>query len=178
MNDVRLMYRIVIIIYTSLLTIVSAVMKKSKNAIATGAVSYNIPHNACNSLLTILQKYTPYKWPSQMRTVLQTVRQTDVIKVCEGEYFHWGLDNIIEKMLLKCDQIKSIDLLINIDGLPLGKSSNASLWPILCSNTIDNAVYLVGAYFGHKKPQDPNIFLESLVNDLTRLIKIFTNMIK
>jgi len=31
-------------------------------------------------------------------------------------------------MLLKCDQIKSIDLLINIDGLSLGKSSNASIF--------------------------------------------------
>jgi len=45
--------------------------KEFKNAIATWAISYNIPHNACNSLLTILQKYTPYKWPSQMRTVLR-----------------------------------------------------------------------------------------------------------
>lgn len=73
-------------------------------------------------------------------------------------------------MLLKCDGIESIDLLINIDGLPLAKSSNASLWPILCSNTIDNAVYLVGAYFGYEKPRDPNAFLQSLVDDLIRLI--------
>jgi len=34
-----------------------------------------------------------------MRTVVQTVGQTDVIKVCEGEYFHWDLDNIIEKII-------------------------------------------------------------------------------
>jgi len=63
-----------------------------------------------------------------------------------------------------------INLLINIDGLPLAKSSHASLWPILCSNTINNTVYLVGAYFGHKKPHDSNIFLQPLVNDLTNLI--------
>jgi len=105
-----------------------------------------------------------------MRTVLQTIRQTDVIKVCKREYFHWSLGNIIEKMLLKCNPIKSIDLLINIDRLPLGKLSNASIWPILYSNTIDNAMYLVGAYFGHKKPQDPNVFLQSLVNNLTRIL--------
>jgi len=35
--------------------------EKEFNAIATWAISYNIPHNARNSLLTILQKYTPYK---------------------------------------------------------------------------------------------------------------------
>jgi len=89
---------------------------------------------------------------------------------CEGEYFYWSLDNIIQKMLLKCNENESIDLLINIDGLPLEKSSNASLWLILCSNTKDNAMYLIGAYFGYEKPRDSNVFLQSLVNDLTRLI--------
>lgn len=144
--------------------------KEFQNAIATWVVSYEVPHNACNALLKILQKYTPYNYPSQMRTLLQTPRQTDLSKVCEGEYFHWSLDNIIQKMLLKCDENESIDLLINIDGLPLGKSSNASLWLILCLNTKNNAVYLIGSYFGYEKLRDPNVFLQSLVNDLTRLI--------
>lgn len=143
--------------------------KEFESALTTWAVSYNIPHNACNALLKILQKYTSYKCPSQMRTLLRTPQQTVISKVCEGEYFHWSLDNIIKKMLLKYNE-NAIDLLINIDGLPLGKSSNTSLWLILCSNTKDNAVYLIGAYFGREKPQDSNIFLQRLVNDLIRLI--------
>lgn len=105
-----------------------------------------------------------------MRTLLQTPRQTDISKIFEGKYAHWSLDNVIHKMLLKCNYIESIDLLINIDGLPLGKSSNTSLWLILCSHTKDITVYLIGAYFGHEKPRDPNVFLQSLVIDLTRLI--------
>lgn len=141
-----------------------------KNAVATWAVSYNVPQNACNALLKILQKYTSCNFPSQMRTLLQTPRQTDIMRVCGEEYYHWGLDNVIRKMILKCDDIKSIDLLINIDGLPLRKSSHATLWPILCSNITDNTVYLVGTYFRYEKPRDSNVFLESLVNDLTRLI--------
>lgn len=52
-------------------------------------------------------------------------------------------------MLLKCN-FEHIHLLLNIDSLPLSKSSNASLWPILISNTIQNDVYIVGAYFGKK----------------------------
>lgn len=63
------------------------------------------------------------------------------MRVCGEEY--WDLDNVIRKMILKCDDIKSIDLLINIDGLSLRKSSHATLWPILCSNMTDNTVYLV-----------------------------------
>lgn len=143
---------------------------KFKNAVATWAVSYNVPQNACNALLKILQKYTSCNFPSQMRTLLQTPRQTDIMRVCGEEYYHWSFDNVIRKMILKCDNIKSIDLLINIDGLPLRKSSHATLWPILCSNITDNTVYLVGTYFGYEKPRDYNVFLECLVNDLTRLI--------
>lgn len=145
------------------------IKEQFEDVLASWAVSYNVPHNAGNALLTILRKYTPYNFPLQMRSLLQTPRQTDIIKVCEGEYFHWGVDNVIQKMLAKCNEIESIDLLINIDDLPVGKSSNASLWPILCSNMMDKAVYLVGAYFGYEKPRDRNVFLQSLVNDLTRL---------
>lgn len=76
---------------------------------------------------------------------------------------------MIQKMLLK-DNNAYINLLINIDGLPLAKSSQASLWTILCSNTVNKTVYFVGAYFGYKKPTDSNIFLQFLVDDLINFI--------
>lgn len=72
-------------------------------------------------------------------------------------------------MLLK-DNNTYVNLLINIDGLPLAKSSQASLWTILCSNTVNKTVYLVGAYFGYKKPTDSNVFLQSLVDNLINFI--------
>ncbi|XP_070171295.1 uncharacterized protein [Polyergus mexicanus] len=120
--------------------------KKFKNAIA----AYNIN-------------------PKDIRTLVRTPRQVQVISACGGEYFYLGLDNIIKNMLLRSYQ-KYINLLINIDGLPLAKSSHASLWPILCSNTINNEVYLVSTFFGDNKPQDSNTFLLPLVNDLIKLI--------
>lgn len=85
-----------------------------------------------------------------------------------GEYFYLGLYKVIEKMLIRNNE-NYIKLLININSLPLAKSSHASLWPILCSNTLNKNVYLVGAYFGHTKPQDSE-FLQPLVNDLKSLI--------
>ncbi|XP_011690000.1 PREDICTED: uncharacterized protein LOC105451331 [Wasmannia auropunctata] len=142
--------------------------KKIKNAIATWAVTYNVNHVTCNALLKILRQYTPYKFSADIRTLLQTPRQAYVTNICGGEFFYSGLENIIIKMFLKSCE-KHINLLINIDGLPLSKSSNASLWPILCSNTTNNDVYLVGAFFGDKKPQDSNTFLQPLINDLINL---------
>lgn len=140
-----------------------------KHAIAAWIVSYNIPHNACNALLKVLHEHTSCKFPIDTRTLLKTPRKSNVIQLDKGEYFYLGLHDIIKQMLLKSND-KHIDLLINIDGLPLAKSSHASLWPILCSNTKDNTVYLVGAYFGYAKPNNCNSYLQPLVNDLITLI--------
>jgi len=140
-----------------------------RNAIAIWSVKYNICHNACNALLKILQEHTLCNFFKDARSLLKTPRQTEILKICGGKFFYWGLSDIIANMLLKYDT-KHTDLFLNIDDLPLSKSSNASLWPILCSNTMHNDVYIVGAYFGHKKPENSNIFLQPLVNDLINLI--------
>jgi len=103
------------------------------------------------------------------RTLLQIPRQTNILKVDEGEYFYFGLHNIIKKMLLKNND-KCLNLIINIDGVPLAKSSQASFWTILCSNIVNMTVYLISAYFGYKKPSNSNVFLQPLVNDLIDLI--------
>lgn len=56
-------------------------------------------------------------------------------------------------------------IFINIDGLPIVKSSNASLWPILCSDSITKSVYIVGAYYGEAKPENNNVFLQKFVDE-------------
>lgn len=108
--------------------------KKLRNDLVSWMISYNIPHNASNALLKILSQHISYNIPMDTRTLLKTPRQTNILKVCGGEFFHFGLHNIIKKMLLKNND-KCFNLIINIDGLPLAKSSQTSLWTILCSNT-------------------------------------------
>lgn len=68
-------------------------------------------------------------------------------------------------------QEETIELLINIDGLPLTKSSNNSLWPILCSDTCIKKVYLIGAYQGNEKLNDSNLFLSKFVEEIIPIIK-------
>lgn len=99
---------------------------KFKNDLITWALSYNINHNACNALIKILQQYTSCNFPKDIRTLLQTPRQVNVIDACGGQYFYAGLNNVIKKIFLKSKE-KDINLLINIDGLPISKSSQSSL---------------------------------------------------
>lgn len=104
-----------------------------RNALATWAILYNIPHNVCTALLKILRQYNimSHYLPLDARTLLQTPKQSNnIVTLNEGEFVYLGLESIIKQMLAKNNEL-SINLLINIDGLLLSKSSNASLWPIL-----------------------------------------------
>lgn len=60
-------------------------------------------------------------------------------------------------------------LAVNIDGLPLSKSSNSSLWPILCSiksiKILMKEVFLIALYHGPEKPKSANDFLKDFVNE-------------
>lgn len=112
-----------------------------KNAIRTWAMSHNITHNACNALLKILRQHT-----SQLTYKCANIVRNSKINTCFEniwrKLFYFSLNNVIKKMLLK-DINEYINLLINIDGLPIAKLSQAALWTILCSNIVNNAIYLI-----------------------------------
>lgn len=69
--------------------------------------------------------------------------------------------------------LKDIKIAIGIDGLPLAKSSNSQLWPIL-SFIVDETktVFPVGVYHGNAKPKDRNYFISETKNLLANGINI------
>lgn len=56
--------------------------------------------------------------------------------------------------------VDSITLSMNVDGLPMSRSSPHCLWPILISDGIFKSVHMIGAYYGSSKPTSANDFLE------------------
>lgn len=68
---------------------------------------------------------------------------------------------------------------INIDGLPLFKSSKVKFWPILGYLTMtQNAPFIIAIYFGRKDLQDLNTFLQEYVNEVQHLFNngyVFNN---
>ncbi|EZA49249.1 hypothetical protein X777_12489 [Ooceraea biroi] len=59
---------------------------------------------------------------------------------------------------------------VNIDGLPIAKSSKSQLWPILAQIVSENSVpFLVGVYHGYKKPTTVKNFLQDFVTELKQL---------
>jgi len=72
--------------------------------------------------------------PVDARTVLGTVKKKyKVREVKPGHYIHIGLIFQITFILSLLGEtaVDCIQLLFNVDGLPLFKSSSSEIWPIL-----------------------------------------------
>ncbi|XP_032689875.1 uncharacterized protein LOC116853111 isoform X3 [Odontomachus brunneus] len=98
-----------------------------------------------------------------------------VIKTIEiGEYIHFGLCNGIKEAILEKQILPSsiIEVAINIDGLPLSKSSSNSFWPILGCIVPYGKVFIIGVYCGKEKPKNVNEFLHDFISET---IDLYTN---
>ena len=134
------------------------------------AVKHRIPHVALKDLLSILRKSADFSMlPKDPRTFLQTPRNTIIHNVNPGHYCHIGIINGLNNLFKnRVDTIpKVIRLAINIDGLPLSKSSGSQLYPILgmVKNCNENSIFPIGIYHGYEKPSDFNELLYKFVEE-------------
>lgn len=58
---------------------------------------------------------------------------------------------------------------VNIDGIPLSKSSEKHFWPILGKFRNFKHPFLIAVYLGSGKPCDVNIYLEKFVVEIADL---------
>ena len=79
-----------------------------------------------------MQSFGHNNLPNDVRTLLNTLKSIEVKVKCGGEYVYFGLQKCILRNLIKISNIDKIELVVNIDGLPLFKSPSVQIWPILC----------------------------------------------
>lgn len=138
------------------------------------ALKNNITHNALHELLVVLKKQEKIgELPIDPRSLLKTSKKIETISVPPGEYWHFGVRKVVEKIYYSLRHKAPIDINLNIsiDGLPVSKSSNAQFWPILvnCNESyIDPLV--VGIYYGLSKPLDANIYLSLFVKEMKQIL--------
>lgn len=125
-----------------------------------------------NSLLAILREEGYSELPKDSRTLLNTPRKT-VITPCEpGEYFHYGLQQALTDILDQT-KIKDSNILIdiNVDGLPLTKSTHRTLWPIQGKlvNYSTVPIFVIGVYHGNAKPESIFDYLKFFIEEYQNL---------
>jgi hypothetical protein len=142
--------------------------------LADWARSFRIPLNALSSLLAILHDDHPCL-PKDARTLLGTVTEYAIKHVAGGEYYHFGLKASLTQQLpsINVPSGSSISVQINIDGLPIFKSSGTQFWPIL--GMIDgeqrSSPFVIGVFCGNSKPTSLSDYLREFVDDCKNLEK-------
>lgn len=136
------------------------------------ATKFQIPHNALSELLTILKPFFP-SLPKDPRTLLQTKVQYNISDTSGGQYYHFGIVNGIKLNIGQADVGMEIQLQINIDGLPLFKSSSDQFWPILgrVMNIKDKSPFIIGLFHGTAKPNNVHDYLKEFVQDCLRVTR-------
>lgn len=92
-----------------------------------------ISYVALNELIAILKPKYP-ELPRDARTLLGTMRKVNAKDVESGRYYHFGINYCVEKLAetlqYSFKDLEIIEIIINIDGLPLSKRSGSQVYPI------------------------------------------------
>ena len=131
--------------------------------------TFDIKHNAVDELLKLLGKDGHSELPCTAHTLMSTPRSVVTEKRSGMEFVYLGLQNQLLRTLRKYppatrQSIQQLKLSFNIDGIPLFKSTNTSLWPVLCalSNIKPVKVFPVALCCGGLKPNNLEFFLKQL----------------
>ena len=136
---------------------------------------FGIKHNAVDKLLCLLQS-AGHRLPATARTLLKTPKDVVISEKSGMQYAYLDICKQLSKFVKRLPQcsienLEEFEISLNIDGLPLFKSSSTSLWPILCAvvNVIPVQVFPVAIVCGSSKPSDL-MFLTDTVNDLIKFL--------
>ncbi|ODM87632.1 hypothetical protein Ocin01_19050 [Orchesella cincta] len=135
------------------------------------ALTHGINHSQFSSLLKLLRRHDCHQtFPADSRSVIKA--HDKVVEKCvePGKYVHFHLYKFVESYISRLPEVKQLALQINIDGLPLFKSSAVHVWPILGYVVgVSCEPFVIGLYCGSKKPGSVNKYLEQFVQEFISL---------
>jgi len=154
--------------------------QKLLHNLAEWVLACKIPRTHVSKLLKVLRQFPNLQFlPNDYRSLLKTVRRVEVKLVNPGFYFHFGISSGVTRSLFSSFQSFGVPsvivkLFINIDGIPLCKSGGSQFWPILgkLSHLPKSKPFVIGVYWGNKKPADVNVYLCDFVNEAISLKQV------
>ncbi|XP_042144299.1 uncharacterized protein LOC121834650 [Ixodes scapularis] len=91
-----------------------------------------------------------------------------------GLYHYFGIESSLKRMMSSGSITgDTISLLINVDGLPIAKSSSKQFWPILASvvESCDPEPFVIALFVGDKKPENLDDYLTDFISELSTLLE-------
>jgi len=146
--------------------------------LAEWAAHYNVSHVAVTALLGILREAHP-DLPKDSRTILNRGSVCSAVamkNVAGGAYYHFGLQDSLISTINECgiDNSEPLKLHINVDGLPLHRSTNAQFWPILgmVTNCKSCEPFVIGLFYGNCKPVDIGEYMSDFISEFRSLCAV------
>lgn len=136
---------------------------------------HNFTHAALDEILKLISPAYTFL-PSTAKTLLHTPRKVETIPFDNGDMCYFGVEYCLIRKLqnggLK-QNISTIKLIINIDGLPIFKSSSTNLWPILgrSDDLVDDRVFMIACFCGEGKPSNLDHYLNPFIEEVSSLRK-------
>ena len=130
----------------------------SSSKLALWYADNDISRIALSKLLVVLRKYGHFL-PKDARTLLKTPNNISALKKCKGDFIYFGIEAGLLNLLSQNIELRSLsclELIANIDGLPIFKSTGAQFWPILLN--LNGLVFLVALYCGYQNPSPVEAF--------------------
>ena len=138
-----------------------------------------ITHSAMHQLLRILNGFagkTFPKLPRNPRTLMARYASKKKFQEDTDTFVYIGIRDSLQMLYKQNNAIKNkfddtdtIELMFNVDGLPLYGSNTNQVWPILMSTNIaPEFVSVVGVWFGNSKPLAEEL-LSSFIKDLKEI---------
>ena len=146
---------------------------KLRDNLRAWAVETNTPISHLSSLLAVLNKHLPdADLPKDGRTLLSTPKSIEVEKKAGGSMHYFGIAKGVLARMQESPTLtiaQTLHLQINIDGMPLFKSSNNQFWPILAliEEDPDQIPFVVALYSGFKKPSNLAEYLSDFVEEMS-----------
>lgn len=139
-------------------------------------VKHCISHVAASSLLlglkSLRSEENDFKYlPNDSRSLLKTQRHLTLTEMLGGKYYHFGIEQYLTQKIKNFgnEMVEAIQLLINIDEIPLTRSSSSVFWPVLGLIKGERTPFLIGVFHGFNKPECVNEYLRPFVDEVNHL---------
>ena len=117
----------------------------------------NVKHNAADGMLKMWRSEGYNELPMTTRTLLKTCTDYDIKEISGTSYTYMGVKKQLTSQFLRYptpdrENAKFIEISLNVDGLPLFKSTKKSVWPILGAIVnMDPKTVFPSGYYGCDK---------------------------
>lgn len=135
--------------------------KELKNELRKWAAMYNISQCAIKAIIKIINSNSEYNLPIDPRTLMKTPKALKFIPIGNdgpdaGFYWHQGLSFCLQNCFKNLRSNISISINVNMNGLPIYRSANKQLWPVLFNINEYPTIkpMAIGIFYGESKPQN------------------------